>query len=302
MKKYFSFVLAALLAACGSAKTGNLELPVVYESDAGVGASDAGADADADVTKSEPVIGDTSGDFAFHPAAPVASTEGDTFGQIKQPIYFDSGYGFEGGTGTRCDSSWQNSECWLPDFRPQTVSINMSVCTAFTRNMMTRAITAINSVLPSDSPTTEDTNGTGNIKLVCNNTETLAQNSRLGRFQPVQYESHSAPQGTVRQFRTGTITIFQGKINTLNAWQCGGLTEDQCSLRHFSLLTNVIEHELGHAHGLGHRTTNTGDFLLDLAFPDNASRPVWSQTLKPTTDEKNFVDCYTPGSGTGKSC
>ena len=223
-------------------------------------------------------------------------------GTLEQPIYMPDQYGFEGGSGGRCDSNWEGGRCWVPDIRPISIRLaNSHGCSQFTIDVITLAIQQFGSFLPSDWPVTYANDGAYQVK--CNNSETLAQNSRLGNMALVKEEEHDTSRGKLTQHRTGTMTLFTGKIAALSGWQCGSSTS--CENRRKVFLSNVFRHELGHILGMGHRTTSSGSRLMDYAFPDyNSSSPqlVWSQALTLDATEKSWLDCYTPGSSTSPSC
>src|SRR5690606_314773 len=129
-----------------------------------------------------------------------------------------------------------------------------------------------------------------NLRIICNQTETLAQNNRLGRFQPALHESHSSARGQVRQFAYGTITIYDGKWPAMAGWPCNGTPSLQCQTRRNTFITNVVRHELGHSMGLGHKTSTGGLNLMDLSFNDiNPNSTPWQQGLMPTSSEQTAI-------------
>ncbi len=228
--------------------------------------------------------------------------EGEEFGTLEQSIFVPSEYGIEA-SGVRCIPPWDGLTCTMPDQKTLKWRFPSGHgCSPWTVTYVRQAMTQLAAFWGADFAIAETPAPNNNATIACNTTETAAQNPRLGRTQFFGGEGHSTPNGTLQQYGTAQITIYEGKIFAAPTFNCIG---QPCELRRQSFMMNVARHEAGgHALGLGHDATdNQGAHLMDASFSttDN-TKAAYQGSLSYSTAEFNGIDCYNQNSGSGDDC
>ena len=228
----------------------------------------------------------------------------ENIGTLEQPIYMPVGFGSEGGGAkTRCDDSWSNGQCWVPDNTngayvdlSLTVDLNCTGYSGFMNDRLLEALARWQPWMESRGVNADVAFGACGLGycLKCGD----LPGSAAGRFSPVSDESHSTPRGTLHQYASGNIIIDEYSIYQYPF--------DVAPLqKQVNVSINLIVHELMHLAGIGHDATGRLALMSQgvcYGLSTCLSEAPWNQLLPATAADLNAIDCYNASSGTGDRC
>lgn len=228
--------------------------------------------------------------------------DAEELGTLEQAIFMPSEYGQEA-NGERCIAPWNGGTCTVPDQKTLKWRFPSGHgCSPWSITETRATMTQLAAFWGSDYPIVETPAPNNNATIACNTTETSAQNPRLERTQMFGGESHSTSDGTLQQFGTVQITLYEGKIFAAPTFNCVG---QACETRRRNFWGNVVRHAAGgHAMGLGHDgTDNQGSHLMDNSFSTtDSTKAAYLGALGYSTTQLNGIDCYNQNSGSGDDC
>ena len=217
-------------------------------------------------------------------------------GKLEQPMFFFNNYGIEEGDSTRCTTpTWSGGICKMPRFREMKWIINSGgSCNVpwFTARAQ-GAVTGWNQMhLAWDSGWTVqnisvfDWSTTNRGVMISCTMENPPTPFTLGRMFDLDFtcDGHTGA-GDVCRLKKAEIKVYGQHINNM----CSGLTQAKCD----RLTENVVRHELGHWHGLGH--FGTGDSTL---MASSHGSHYGDATLSPSNFELDLIAGYCPDGST----